>query len=77
MRFFAELQSRFQALQTERTATLDTSKNLDTSKLFADTIGFEEVDKGWYWKGMSVEGAATKLDALVTVRGDMAHRGWV
>ncbi|MFZ3500354.1 HEPN domain-containing protein [Streptomyces sp. 5.8] len=70
-----ELQSRFQALQTERNTTLNTPKTWNISKLFADAIGIEDVDKHWYWKGMSVEGAAAKLDALVTLRGDIAHRG--
>ncbi|MFE0577569.1 HEPN domain-containing protein [Streptomyces sp. NPDC058874] len=70
-----ELQSRFQALQIERNTTLNTPKTWNISKLFADAIGIEDVDKHWYWKGVSVEGAAAKLGALVTLRGGIAHRG--
>lgn len=38
------------------------------------TIGCLDVSKSWSWRGMSVQSAREKLDALVTLRGDIVHR---
>ncbi|MEV7480410.1 HEPN domain-containing protein [Streptomyces halstedii] len=71
----SELRSRLQALQDERNTKLNTPKTWNISKLFADSIGIVDVEHSWYWKGMSAERAGLKLDTLVTLRGDIAHRG--
>lgn len=48
------------------------SKNIDS--LFESLIGCRSVSSGWSWTGMSAERAQRKLDALVDLRHEIAHK---
>ena len=54
------------ALNTPRTAQID--------ELFRKVIGLEKMSSSWSWKGRSVAQSSVALDALVTLRGSIAHR---
>ena len=49
------------------------SQQVDT--LVNDLIGLSRVSSHWHWPGMGAQRAAERLDALVELRGDLAHRG--
>ena len=42
--------------------------------LFHNLIGLSDVTQFWYWKGMSIKQANAKLDKLVKLRGEIAHK---
>ncbi len=47
-------------------------KNIDT--LFSNLIGFTSLSRKWYWSGMSIENSKKKLNDLIELRGNIAHR---
>lgn len=47
-------------------------KNIDT--LFSNLIGFTSMSKKWHWTGMSLENSKNKLEKLIELRGNIAHR---
>ncbi|BCO36449.1 MAE_28990/MAE_18760 family HEPN-like nuclease [Mycobacterium heckeshornense] len=71
----AVLSSRLTKLQAERNRRLNTPKTSQINDLFKSAVGVENVAKAWYWPGMRASAAAKKLDAFVTLRGEIAHRG--
>lgn len=69
------LTDRLDAWQEERNRRLNTPKTEQVNEMFRTTIGIEKVSSRWYWKGMSKDQAAKKLDRYVSLRGAIAHRG--
>ncbi|MGV7306136.1 MAE_28990/MAE_18760 family HEPN-like nuclease [Mycobacterium kansasii] len=69
------LSSRLTKLQAERNRKLNTPKTSQITDLFKNAVGVANVAKAWYWPGMRADAAAKKLDAFVTLRGEIAHRG--
>jgi hypothetical protein len=51
----------------------NTPRAANVDALFQDLVG-SELSSTWRWTGMSSTAARTKLDALVTLRGQIAHR---
>jgi hypothetical protein len=53
--------------------------NADSAKVdafFAEVLGITKVTEAWHWwPAISVPVAKRKLDDIVTLRGDIAHRG--
>lgn len=47
-------------------------KNIDT--LFSNLIGFTSMSRKWYWSGMSIENSKKKLEKLIELRGNIAHK---
>ncbi len=47
-------------------------KNIDT--LFSNLIGFTSISRTWYWRAMSIENSKRKLERLIDLRGNIAHR---
>ena len=47
-------------------------KNIDT--LLSNLIGFTSISRKWFWRGMSIENSKTKLEKLIDLRGNIAHR---
>jgi RiboL-PSP-HEPN len=68
------LTSRAQTIADERARALNTPKTKNIAELFEDAVGLTKVTSAWSWKGMSADQAGEKLDRLVTLRGDIAHR---
>lgn len=48
------------------------AKNID--KLFSELLGLEALSRKWYWKSMSIENSKEKLENLIELRGNIAHR---
>lgn len=53
---------------------LNTPKSSNLNDLYKKAIGMEKLSKNWSWHGVSSAKAAEKLDSLITLRGDIAHR---
>jgi hypothetical protein len=51
----------------------NTPRTANVDALFQDLIGVE-LSSSWRWTGMSSAAARSKLDSLVTLRGEIAHR---
>lgn len=69
------LTDRLELWQEERNRRLNTPKTEKVDEMFHRALGIESISSGWYWKGVSREQAAKKLDRYVTLRGAIAHRG--
>ena len=69
------LRARLSTLQAERNRDLNTPKSAQIDRLFEQALAIPSVSSSWYWPGMSSEQARKKLDRLVSLRGDIAHRG--
>lgn len=69
------LKDRLARLQDERNRRLNTPKADRIDELFDEALGVSKVSGAWYWPGMSKSNARQKLDHLVSLRGDVAHRG--
>jgi len=65
------------AAQLQRTLLLgpfNTPKAANTDNLFQKTLDLQGLSRSWFWKRVSCAEAARRLDAFVTLRGDIAHR---
>jgi hypothetical protein len=59
----------------ERTiGMLNTPKTAQVNELFEKVLGHKNLSSDWKWRGRSVQAAQAALDALVTLRGSIAHR---
>lgn len=56
-------------------SNLNTPNSKHVEDLFEKYIGMPGLSHHWKWPGMTAEKARTKLDQLVSLRGDIAHRG--
>ena len=43
--------------------------------LFENTLGLRSLSKTWHWAGSSRENVIRRLNTLIEVRGEIAHRG--
>ena len=68
------LKIRGQGIADERARALNTPKTQNIAALFEDAVGLTNVPSAWSWKGMNSDQAGEKLDRLVSLRGDIAHR---
>jgi len=71
----AKTRGRLATLTEERNRRLNTPKTANIDQLFADAIGLTLVSDRWHWPNMTVDTARKKLDAFVSLRGAIAHRG--
>lgn len=53
---------------------LNSPKPKQIDALFSTLIGISSLSQGWSWRGMSSDAAVEKLNRLVELRGDIAHR---
>lgn len=70
----ALLQAKVQTL-TDGVAGLNTPKHEKVQELFNKAVGLKDVTDAWKWQKMSTTSACAKLDAFVSLRGAIAHRG--
>ena len=56
------------------TQKLNTPGSAKIRDLFSKTIGLKDLPRSWHWQGKSAAVAAADLDALVRLRGAIAHR---
>jgi hypothetical protein len=71
----AHLRNRLNAFEAQRNTGLNTPKASYVQHFFATAVGVTDVPAHWSWSGMAADKAQAKLDRLVTLRGDIAHRG--
>lgn len=53
---------------------LNTPKPDNVDELFKKLVGVKSLSSSWSWKGTSPTGAKTRLENLVALRGEIAHR---
>lgn len=71
------LRLRLKRMQESRARKLNTPKSEQIKLLFHDVLGIDDITEVWYWPKMSSTHAANKLDAFISMRGEIAHRGAV
>ena len=70
----AALQGHRKAIRARTTERLNTPATDQVKQLFLKTIGLDDLDSAWHWQGKMVQGSADTLNALVRLRGSIAHR---
>ena len=65
--------SHLKDVLAKTTGSLNTPKASQVDELFEKVLGLKEISKRWSWKGRTAASKAD-LDALVTLRGSIAHR---
>ena len=68
------LSKRLGDLKVERDRKLNTPRTSQIRELFAEHVGYDNIDQKWTWSGVTAELAREKLDEFVTLRGSIAHR---
>ena len=58
----------------KHTGAFNSPKSHKIDDLFNSLIGIKSLTGSWHWNGMSTRRAVEKLDDLVSIRGDLAHR---
>lgn len=51
-----------------------TARVANVDELFQSVFGLKKISLNWYWSGCSITSAAERLDALIDIRGNIAHR---
>jgi hypothetical protein len=69
------LSERLETLRQKRNHDLNTPKSDQIDKLFLNALGIASMSRFWTWRKMNSSKAAQKLDAYVSLRGNIAHRG--
>ena len=54
--------------------TFNTPRTAQIDGLYETLLGIPELSSNWHWQKMTQENAKQKLEELITVRGDIAHR---
>ena len=68
------LHDNYTEILAKTTGTLNTPRTAQIDELFLKTIGISKISGYWKWKGRNQLGSVTAIDALVTLRGSIAHR---
>ena len=53
---------------------LNTPSHKNIDRLFENLVGLQKLSSSWKWQGVTNDRALTRLDRLITARGDIAHR---
>jgi hypothetical protein len=69
------LQGRLTAMKEARDRSFNTPKSHNTADFFRRTLGIEDICKSWTFDKLAPSEVCKKLDALIGVRGQIAHRG--
>lgn len=68
------LRKHKQAVLKEYAGKMNTPRPKQVEDLIQKLVGLKGLSKQWRWHGMSASQACARLDALVTTRGEIAHR---
>jgi len=68
------LRKHRQEVLKEYAGKLNTPRPKQVNDLIEKMIGLKGISNEWIWHGMSNKQAVKKLDELVTIRGEIAHR---
>lgn len=69
------LTSRLESMRIARNRSFNTPKSQATRDFISSTIGIPDITQSWSLQGMSPQEACNALDALIEIRGKIAHRG--
>jgi hypothetical protein len=69
------MQARLAAVKERRDFDWNNPKAEHVDRLFEEVVGITRISGAWHWKHVSPTFATKKLDQLVALRGDIAHRG--
>ena len=56
------------------TSKLNTPSPQNVDKLIENILGLRNLSQNWYWKGASRDSTIRRLNKLIEVRGEIAHR---
>jgi len=62
------------AIIAQLVGRLNTPRPKQVDEIFERLIGLSSISSTWSWKGMANDQAVARLDRLVTLRGQIAHR---
>ncbi len=68
------LESHRKAIKSEYSGKLNTPKPRQVNDLFEKMIGLKRVSRSWTWSRATVDQTERKLERLVVLRGEIAHR---
>lgn len=68
------LSKRLSDLKVERDRKLNTPKTAQIRALFAEHVGYDNIDQKWAWRSVTTEQASDRLNEFVKLRGSIAHR---
>lgn len=71
------LKNRLAKLKEGRDRNFNTPKSVQTSDFIKQVLGIENIQDAWQFDSYDSSKASQKLDHLVSVRGEIAHRGIV
>lgn len=69
------LRSRLASMKEGRDRGFNSPKSQQTSDFFKNAIGIDDIQKSWGFDLLEPMASSEKLDALVALRGEIAHRG--
>lgn len=69
------LTKRLDALKEARDRSFNTPKAQNTADFLRKTLGIADIRSSWGFENTTVEATAQKLDQLIEIRGQIAHRG--
>lgn len=69
------MHGRLIAVKQRRDFDWNNPKSEHVDRLFEEVVGIAKISHAWHWKHVSPTFATKKLDQLVALRGDIAHRG--
>lgn len=68
------LEKHRDAIKERHTGRVNTPRPNQVDNLFENLIGLRAVSKSWKWTGASNRNVIDRLDRLITLRGEIAHR---
>ena len=71
------LKGRLIKHQENRNRSFNTPKAAATAEFISSVLGLANVTSSWAWAGVTSDDATKRLDELVKIRGQIAHRGRV
>ena len=69
------LKNRLGSFKERRDRSFNTPKSTQTEEFIYKTLGLSKITSSWKFKGYSPIECKEKLDNLITIRGQIAHRG--
>lgn len=69
------IQTRLGTMKETRDRSFNSPKSQNIADFFRKALGIEDVRKSWTFDGLAPQDASAWLDALIEVRGQIAHRG--
>jgi hypothetical protein len=69
------LKTRLKSLKESRDRSFNTPKAHQTEEFIKRSIGIDDIQKAWSFNSLKSADVSKKLDVLIEIRGQIAHRG--